>query len=106
MRPSSTSLGSTDLRGKAARLRPHTFQERTGGRALQRHRADPASSGKTVRFRLHPGGDRQAINAIHTIAIIRAKHQPETRAYLEGRIRGWTKALLAFKIHFGDRLPD
>jgi hypothetical protein len=22
------------------------------------------------------------------------------------RIRGWTKALLAFRIHFGDRLPD
>ena len=43
----------------------------------------PASSGKTVRYRLNPGGDRQANNAIHTIAIIRAKHQPETRAYLE-----------------------
>jgi putative transposase len=22
------------------------------------------------------------------------------------KTRGWTKALLAFKIHFGDRLPD
>ena len=22
------------------------------------------------------------------------------------RTRGWTEALLAFKIHFGDRLPD
>jgi len=22
------------------------------------------------------------------------------------RTRGWTKAMLAFKIHFGDRLPD
>ena len=22
------------------------------------------------------------------------------------RTRGWTKALLAFKIHFGDRLPE
>jgi transposase-like protein len=22
------------------------------------------------------------------------------------RVAGWTKALLAFKIHFGDRLPD
>lgn len=22
------------------------------------------------------------------------------------RTRGWTKALLAFNIHFGDRLPD
>jgi transposase len=39
----------------------------------------PASSGKTVRHRLNRGGDRQVNNAIHTIAIARAKHQPETR---------------------------
>jgi transposase len=52
----------------------------------------PASSGNTIRHRLNPGGDRQANNAIHTIAIIRAKHQPETRAYLERRIQqGKTK---------------
>jgi transposase len=54
----------------------------------------PASSGKTVRHRLSRGGDRQANNAIHTIAVIRATHQPETRAYLDtaastkGRRRG------------------
>jgi hypothetical protein len=62
----------------------------------------PASSGKTVRYRLNRGGDRQANNAIHTIAIIRAKHQPETRAYLERRIaEGKTKreALRALKRH-------
>jgi len=46
----------------------------------------PASSGKTVRHRLSRGGDREVNNAIHTIALIRAKHQPETRAYLERRI--------------------
>ncbi len=62
----------------------------------------PASSGKTVRHRLNRGGDRQVNNAIHTIAIIRAKHQPETRAYLDRRIReGKTKreALRALKRH-------
>jgi transposase len=62
----------------------------------------PASSGKTVRYRLNRGGDRRANNAIHTIAIIRAKHQPETRAYLERRIgEGKTKreALRALKRH-------
>lgn len=62
----------------------------------------PASSGKTVRHRLNRGGDRQVNNAIHTIAVIRAKHQPETRAYLERRIReGKTKreALRALKRH-------
>jgi hypothetical protein len=46
----------------------------------------PASSGKTVRHRLSRGGDRQANNAIHTIVVIRAKHQPQTRAYLHRRI--------------------
>ena len=67
----------------------------------------PASSGKTVRYRLNPGGDRQANNAIHTIAIIRAKHQPETRAYLERRIReGKTKreALRSLKRHISREL--
>jgi transposase len=62
----------------------------------------PASSGKTIRHRLNRGGDRQVNNAIHTIAVIRAKHQPETRAYLERRIReGKTKreALRALKRH-------
>jgi hypothetical protein len=62
----------------------------------------PASSGKTVRHRLNRGGERQLNNAIHTIAIIRAKHQPETRAYLDRRIReGKTKreALRTLKRH-------
>lgn len=67
----------------------------------------PASSGKTVRYRLNPGGDRQANNAIHTIAIIRAKHQPATRAYLERRIsEGKTKreALRSLKRHISREL--
>jgi len=62
----------------------------------------PASSGKTVRHRLSRGGDRQVNNAIHTIALIRAKHQPETRAYLDRRIsEGKTKreAMRALKRH-------
>jgi transposase len=67
----------------------------------------PASSGKTIRHRLNRGGDRQVNNAIHTIAIIRAKHQPETRAYLDRRIReGKTKreALRALKRHISREL--
>ena len=67
----------------------------------------PASSGKTVRYRLNRGGDRQVNNAIHTIAIIRAKHQPETRAYLDRRIReGKTKreAMRALKRHISREL--
>lgn len=62
----------------------------------------PASSGKAVRHCLSRGGDRQINNAIHTIAIIRATHQPETRAYLDRRIaEGKTRrhALRALKRH-------
>jgi transposase len=62
----------------------------------------PASSGKTVRHRLNRGGDRQVNNAIHTIALARAKHQPETRAYLDRRIsEGKTKreAIRTLKRH-------
>jgi transposase len=67
----------------------------------------PASSGKTVRYRLNRGGNRQANNTIHTIAIIRAKHQPETRAYLERRVQeGKTKreALRSLKRHISREL--
>jgi hypothetical protein len=46
----------------------------------------PASSGQTTRHRLSRGGDRQANNALHTIAIVRARCHPETRAYIERRI--------------------
>jgi hypothetical protein len=73
----------------------------------------PASSGKTVRHRRSRGGDRQVNNAIHAIAIIRAKHQPETRAYLDRRIsEGKTKreAMRALKRHISrdlfKRLPE
>jgi transposase len=45
----------------------------------------PASSGQTIRHRLSRGGDRQANNALHTIALIRARHNDQTRAYLQRR---------------------
>ncbi len=46
----------------------------------------PASSGQTIRHRLSRGGDRQANNALHTIAHIQARHNEQTRAYLDRRI--------------------
>jgi transposase len=46
----------------------------------------PASSGQTTRHRLSRAGDRQANNAIHTIARSRALNDPHTRAYLDRRI--------------------
>lgn len=45
----------------------------------------PASSGKTHRFRLNRGGDRQANAALHRIALVRMSHDPRTRAYVERR---------------------
>ena len=52
----------------------------------------PASSGKTIRHRLHRGGDRQLNRAIHIIALGRMAGDPETRAYIERRVsEGKTK---------------
>jgi transposase len=67
----------------------------------------PASSGKTVLHRLNRGGDRQANNAIHTIALSRSIHHPETRAYLDRRItEGKTKreAMRSLKRHLSRHL--
>jgi Transposase IS116/IS110/IS902 family len=47
----------------------------------------PASSGKTVRHRLNPGGDRQANHALWRIVITRMSSHPPTRAYVERRAR-------------------
>lgn len=44
-----------------------------------------ASSGKTKRHRLNRGGDRQANNALYTIAMVRMQHHLETKAYIERR---------------------
>ncbi len=45
----------------------------------------PASSGKTTRHRLNPGGDRRANNALHTIVLVRMRYHPPTRAYVARR---------------------
>ena len=47
----------------------------------------PASSGKTTRHRLNPGGDRQANRALHLIAVCRLRYCERTRAYAERRAR-------------------
>jgi transposase len=44
-----------------------------------------ASSGKSARHRLNRGGDRQANNALYTIAMVRMQHHPETKAYVARR---------------------
>jgi transposase len=45
----------------------------------------PASSGKTVRHRLNRAGNRQLNRALHTVALSRLRHDPDTRAYAERR---------------------
>ncbi len=45
----------------------------------------PASSGKTVRHRLNPGGNRDANRALHVVALNRLRRDPRTRAYLARR---------------------
>jgi transposase len=45
----------------------------------------PASSGKTVRYRLNRSGNRQLNRAIHTIAVSRLRYDPDTRAYAARR---------------------
>ncbi|MCM0679222.1 IS110 family transposase [Micromonospora phytophila] len=45
----------------------------------------PASSGKTVRYRLNRSGDRQLNRALHTVALCRLQRDERTRAYAERR---------------------
>lgn len=54
----------------------------------------PAGSGKTNgRFRLNPGGDRQANHALWRIVFTRMGHHPPTQAYVERRLKeGKTKS--------------
>jgi transposase len=66
----------------------------------------PCSSGQRTRHRLHRGGDRQLNRALHVIAITRARHDPETRAYLARKqAEGKTKreAMRCLKRHLARR---
>jgi transposase len=45
----------------------------------------PASSGKVVRYRLNPGGNRDANRALHVVALNRLRRDPRTQAYLARR---------------------
>lgn len=51
-----------------------------------------ASSGKTTRHRLNRGGNRTANNALWTIAMVRMRSDPTTRAYVQRRtLEGMSK---------------
>jgi transposase len=81
---------------------PHRLKSEAAFARVNGTAPKPASSGKTIRHRLSTGGDRQANNALHTIALVRARYHDQTRAYLDRRIHeGKTKreALRALKRH-------
>jgi transposase len=46
----------------------------------------PASSGKTTRHRLNPGGNRQANHALWRIVFTRMSHDERTRKYVARRV--------------------
>ncbi len=43
----------------------------------------PASSGRSQRYRLNPGGNRQLNRALHTMALTQIRCHPDARAYYE-----------------------
>jgi transposase len=45
----------------------------------------PASSGQVTRHRLNRGGDRRLNRALHTVALVRLRDDPQTRAYAARR---------------------
>lgn len=45
----------------------------------------PASSGKVVRHRLNPHGDREANRALYVVALNRIRRDARTQAYVEKR---------------------
>jgi hypothetical protein len=45
----------------------------------------PASSGKTVRYRLNRSGNRQLNRALHNIALSRLRYDPDTQTYAQRR---------------------
>ena len=47
----------------------------------------PASSGKTTRYRLNRGGDRKADRALHTVILVRRRHDARTIAFFEAHLK-------------------
>ncbi|MCJ7437253.1 MAG: IS110 family transposase [Acidimicrobiia bacterium] len=71
----------------AAGDNPHRLTNEAAFAALCGASPVPASSGKIQRHRLNRGGDRQANNALWTVAMVRLSCDPETRAYADRRTK-------------------
>lgn len=86
---------------------PHRITGKAAFAALTGVSPIPASSGKTNRHRLNRGGDRQANNAIHTIALVRMSMDPRTKAYIAKKTaEGKTKleAIRCLKRHIANEI--
>lgn len=46
----------------------------------------PCSSGQRFQYRLNRGGDRKLNNALHMIAVVRTRVDPETKAYMRRKL--------------------
>ncbi len=66
---------------------PHRLHNESSWAALLGSSPIPASSGKTNRHRLNRGGDRTANAALWRIAIVRVRSDPDTRTYVDKRIK-------------------
>jgi len=64
---------------------PHRLRSEAAFAALCAANPIPASSGKTIRHRLNPAGDRDANATLHMIAVLRMRWDPATRDYVTRR---------------------
>jgi transposase len=64
---------------------PHRVRSEAAFAALAGTNPIPASSGRTTRHRLNPGGDRTLNAALHTIVLTRRRHHQATRDYVTRR---------------------
>ncbi|MEV0186843.1 transposase [Streptomyces sp. NPDC050625] len=62
----------------------------------------PVSSGRTDRHRLNRGGNRQANRALHTIVLVRMRHDPRTRSYVARRTLAGLKTKDIFRCLIGE----
>jgi transposase len=71
----------------AAGDNPHRLRNERSWAALLASNPIEASSGKTIRHRLNPGGDRHGNSALWRIVVVRMSSDPRTKAYVERRTK-------------------
>ena len=69
----------------AAGDNPHRLHSEVAFASLCGANPIPASSGKTNRYRLNCGGDRQANAALYRIVLVKLRHDVRTREYMRRR---------------------